>query len=134
MPKYPEWVQSKAHYERERTRALEIMKSYTFNVDMTKIKGDGGGTQYTWLEAWEVGCIPIIHKEWVQGIKNPDMKPDYNCLAVENEQQLAYLLQEPPSIDVRHTLIKNGLKQLKLHAPEVIGKQYLQFLNKGTQR
>ena len=37
-----------------------------FVVDMSIIKGDGGGTQYTFLEAIYHDCALILHKEWVE--------------------------------------------------------------------
>ena len=68
------------------------MLDYKFNVDMTIIRGDGGGTQYTWLEAWSAGCIPIINIEWL--LEEPDdMIPGYNCIAVAGAEELAEILQ-----------------------------------------
>tara|TARA_R100000700_G_scaffold39510_1_gene52502 strand:+ start:4904 stop:5998 length:1095 start_codon:yes stop_codon:yes gene_type:complete len=152
VPKYPEWVQSKAHYPRENDHAFNLMKKYIFNVDMTQIVGDGGGTQYTWLEAWNAGCIPIIHSKWL--LDEPDdMKPDINCLVVSTAEELAELIN---SIDSPNDSIprksmgvasnagvmgtqysststplsfyrENGSKALALHSPKVIGKQYLSF-------
>ena len=63
------------------------MCNYKFNIDMTLIKGDGGGTQYTWLEAWDAGCIPIIHKEWLLDTPD-DMREDYNCMVIETAKNL----------------------------------------------
>ena len=132
VPKYPEWVQSKAHYPRENDYAFNLMKKYIFNVDMTQIVGDGGGTQYTWLEAWNAGCIPIIHSKWL--LDEPDdMKPNYNCLEVSTPEELAEIIN---SIDSPNDIYKkyplshfreNGRKALALHEPKLIGNQYKTF-------
>ena len=49
-------------------------------VDMSVIKGDGGGTQYTFLEAiYKSLCFNILI-EWVE--KGTTFKKDYNCYVV----------------------------------------------------
>tara|TARA_R100000655_G_scaffold33022_1_gene65133 strand:- start:10145 stop:11149 length:1005 start_codon:yes stop_codon:yes gene_type:complete len=126
VPKYPEWVQSKAHYPRENDYAFNLMCDYIFNVDMTLIKGDGGGTQYTWLEAWNAGCIPIIHREWLLDTPD-DMRENYNCIVIETAKQLAEVLQMPMSDTVLQDFRQNGFDSLKQHEPEIIGEQYLTF-------
>ena len=127
VPKYPEWVQSKAHYPREDNFAFNLMKDYTFNVDMTQIVGDGGGTQYTGLESWNAGCIPIIHNKWI--LDEPDdMKPDYNCFAIGSAEELSMLLNGAYSDSIPQ-IRENGYNALKLHDPILIGNQYKQFLN-----
>ena len=126
VPKDPEWVQSKAHYPREKGYAFNLMCSYNFNVDMTLIKGDGGGTQYTWLEAWDAGCIPIIHKKWLLDTPD-DMRENYNCIVIETAEELAKVLQEPMSDTVLQKFRQNGFDSLKQHEPKIIGEQYLSF-------
>ena len=34
-------------------------------IDMSIIKGDGGGTQYTFLEAIYHDCILVLHLDWI---------------------------------------------------------------------
>jgi hypothetical protein len=132
VPKYPEWVQSKAHYPRERDYARRLMLDYKFNVDMTVIKGDGGGTQYTWLEAWSAGCIPIINIEWL--LEEPDdMIPGYNCIAVAGAEELAEILQGKRNgavitADKLRLLQQGGHSSLERHNAHMIGGEYLAFL------
>jgi hypothetical protein len=95
VPEYPEWEQSKAHYSRDFDSAVELCREATFMVDMSAIKGDGGGTQYTFLEAWDAGSIVIVNKAWIDGI-DPDvcvMKPGVNCLYAGDGEELATVLQ-----------------------------------------
>ena len=44
---------------------------------MSIIKGDGGGTQYTFLEAIYHKCALILHHEWVS--KGNTFIKDKNC-------------------------------------------------------
>lgn len=129
VPKYPEWVQSVAQYPREESYAFEMMTNYTYNVDMTQIKGDGGGTQYTWLEAWNAGCIPIIHENWL--LDQPDdMIPDKNCIVVSGAEELAKVLTEKENHTALANMRKHCFEALEKHAPELIGQKYKAFLER----
>ena len=48
-----------------------------FTFDLSKIKNDGGGTQYTFLEAIYQDCALVLHKEWVD--QGDTFKDKYNC-------------------------------------------------------
>jgi hypothetical protein len=78
----------------------EILAGAKFVVDLSVLKNDGGGTQYTFLEAIHNDCALILHRKWIEGsgIKPEycDFKEDYNCFAVENEKELAELIQRDP--------------------------------------
>ena len=43
----------------------DILTDCKFVVDMSIIKDDGGGTQYTFLEAIYNDCILILHNDWI---------------------------------------------------------------------
>tara|TARA_R110000787_G_scaffold156836_4_gene270788 strand:- start:1877 stop:2845 length:969 start_codon:yes stop_codon:yes gene_type:complete len=131
VPNYPEWEQSKAHYPREENFAFNLMKEYLFSVDMTQIVGDGGGTQYTTLEAWNAGCIPIIHEEWILD-KPDDMKPGQNCFVVNGPEDLVDVLEEAYDIQKLDSMRITGQNALKKHSPKVIGQQYKEFLTSCT--
>jgi len=75
-----------------------ILSRAKFVVDMSQIKKDGGGSQYTFLEAIHHGCILVLHQKWVEGFESVfvDRK---NCLIVSDEKELAEVLtQEWPGI------------------------------------
>jgi hypothetical protein len=75
-----------------------ILSRAKFVVDMSQIKKDGGGSQYTFLEAIHHGCILVLHRKWVEGFESVfvDRK---NCLIVSDEKELAEVLtQEWPGI------------------------------------
>lgn len=69
-----------------------------FVVDLSVVKHDGGGTQYTFLEAIHNDCALILHRRWLENVTNDhrDFKENYNCLAVENENELAELIRKDP--------------------------------------
>ena len=92
VPDYPEWEQSKCKYPREHDAASKILRDAKYMVDMTVIKGDGGGTQYTTLEAIDVGTIPVLHEEWI--MPGGEMKPGINCIVASTGEELAKLLEQ----------------------------------------
>lgn len=75
----------------------EISKLYSetkFLIDLSTIKKDGGGTQYTFLEAEYHDCGLILHKDWVN-VKGSSYIDGVNCYAVNDENQLLEALKKP---------------------------------------
>ena len=72
-----------------------ILGPAKFVVDMSRIRNDGGGTQYTFLEAIDNGCALIIHKDWVEGKKSV-FQNGVNCFTVKDEYELSELLNSDP--------------------------------------
>lgn len=132
IPDYPEWVQSVAAYPREKDAAIDILRDALWMADMSVIKGDGGGTQYTFLEAWDAGAVPILHHEWI--MPDDDMVPTQNCLVVTSGSDLATILNaycehsETFDENARSFMVGKGQEQLELHHPRLIGFQYRDFL------
>ena len=76
-------------------------------VDLTAIVSDGGGSQYTFLEGWDAGCVLVLNKKWgLSGDKTMD--PNVNCLFVEDADELCEVLQ---SDEDRSHLIEAGRKK-----------------------
>ena len=73
-----------------------ILKDAKYCVDMSVIKHDGGGTQYTFLEAIYQGVALVINARWVEGYKTP-FQPNNNCFIVRSPEELADLLRRDPS-------------------------------------
>lgn len=88
----------------------EIMAPAKFLVDMTLIKNDGGGTQYTFLEAIHNHTALILQRKWVE--VGTDFKEGYNCFAVDTPEELAELLRSNPDTA---KITKNATKLLKRH-------------------
>ncbi len=87
----------------------DILKNCKFVIDLSKIKNDGGGTQYTFLEAIYNNCILILNNEWIE--KDNIFINNYNCLGVSNENELTNIIES--NKDYNH-ISKNALKILDL--------------------
>jgi hypothetical protein len=69
----------------------EILSDAKYVVDMSLIKGDGGGSQYTFLEAIASGCVLVLHRDWLK--PDGEFVEGKNCLAVSNAEELKTLLE-----------------------------------------
>lgn len=74
----------------------DILKNAKYCVDMSVIKHDGGGTQYTFLEAIYQGVALVINRKWVEGYTTP-FQDGKNCFIVGTPEELAELLKRDPS-------------------------------------
>ena len=91
-----------------------------FAVDMSAIKQDGAGSQYTFLEAWDAGTALVVNKKWTQDNKG-EMKDGFNCIAVADASELAKVL----SGEANEKLIENGRESLKHHEPKSVAQALL---------
>jgi len=90
---------------------VDLLSSAKFVVDMSSINKDGGGSQYTFLEAIHMDCALVLNKKWVEGVKTP-FKDKFNCFVVENEEELIKLLNSNPRTT---EVVRNAKKLLKNH-------------------
>jgi len=128
VEKYPEYQQSKNDFPREWHYATQLCHGARFLVDMSAIKGDGGGSQYTFLEAIDAGAICVLNSEWTK-VKG-EMKPVVNCLTVSNAEELAKVLRKPWSHDHVWTypIMQAARRLLRRHAPGTIGRKYKELI------
>jgi len=89
----------------------EILSDAKYVVDMSVIKNDGGGSQYTFLEAMYQGCALVINAKWVTGSKT-EFEDGKNCFVVADEEELATLLNKDPSTA---RVLKGAKELLKPH-------------------
>ena len=89
----------------------DILADAKFVVDMSVIKNDGGGSQYTFLEAMYQGCALVINAKWVTGSKT-EFEDGKNCFVVEGEEDLVALLNKDPSTA---RVVRGGKELLKPH-------------------
>jgi hypothetical protein len=75
-------------------RIAELLSEATALVDMSIIKNDGGGSQYTFLEAIHAGVPLVLHKKWVD-VSGSVWVDGQNCLAVESPEELVSALATP---------------------------------------
>lgn len=83
-----------------------------FVVDLSAIKNDGGGSQYTFLEAIYNDCILILNSAWITNT-NSIFKQNFNCIVVSNLDDLHhFILNENINSD---RILKNSKKILEPH-------------------
>ena len=90
----------------------KILSKTKFVFDMSSIKGDGGGSQYTFLEAIYQGCVLVLNKKWVENT-NSLFAHNHNCLVVEDEYDILDIIKNN-KINI-NKIIKNSKKFLKPH-------------------
>ena len=101
-------------FEKSFHKLSEILSRAKFVVDLSVLKNDGGGTQYTFLEAVHNGCAIIVHRKWLEDVysKYSDFREGHNCFAVGNEKELAELIKSDP--DTRK-IVNNAKKLMRRH-------------------
>ena len=103
--------QYRGHFPKTFEKLTEILTNKRFVVDMSSISQDGGGTQYTFLEAIDAGCVLILNSKWTS---NPHSiwHHNINCIVVSNADELAQVLETPQNFDLQK-IYKNSIKILK---------------------
>ena len=86
---------------------------------MSIIKGDGGGTQYTFLEAIYHDCALILHKEWVE--QGDLFKKGENCYVVGYTsnigKEIADIINSP--LDSNYEMILKNAKKILIDHTDV---------------
>ena len=120
---YPKW---RENYFGRFKDATKLVGASVYCVDMSLIKGDGGGTQYTFLEAFDMRTAVIVQREWLMG---QELVEGVNVLAVDNFEELATILtrKEPPPKNI----LDQGEALLSQHSPTTIGDVYAELLSGG---
>ena len=102
----------KGGFEKSFEQLSKILENAKYVVDMSVIKHDGGGTQYTFLEAIHQECALIINEKWVANWETPFVHKK-NCFVVKDEHDLVRLLQnEDPPVE---NINKEAKKILEPH-------------------
>jgi hypothetical protein len=105
----------KGKFPKEFNALNDLLGNTKYVVDMSAINKDGGGSQYSFLEAIYLNCALILNKKWVEGVKTP-FKHGVNCFVVADENELEKLLKSNPDTS---KIVKNARKML---APHISGK------------
>ena len=94
----------------------DLLNTCSYVIDMSIIKGDGGGTQYTFLEAIYHDCVLILHKEWTE--KGDTFKHLHNCYVVgftdNPELEIAEIINNNNMVE-RENILKNARNILLNH-------------------
>lgn len=99
--------------------AVRVAAQYERVIDMSIIKGDGGGTQYTHLEAANAQTQLILHSDW----QPTELLANY-AHTCTTPDELAELCKAAPQIkhDAAQHLLQN-------HDAKMIASQYIAALN-----
>jgi hypothetical protein len=71
-------------------------------VDMSSIKGDGGGTQYTFLEAIYMGCVLVLNSKWTN--VEYSIFNNNNSIIVDDAETLVSTLENSKKIENKYKL------------------------------
>jgi hypothetical protein len=85
-----------------------LARKATQIIDLSIIQGDGGGTQYSFLEAFDAETPLTVHERWLTG------NPEYDeiaqaCTAIASPEELAEQILNPqiPNPDLVHEILAN---------------------------
>lgn len=127
LPKFPDFKQGIYGFPMTWGASARECAKAKFAVDLTYFPNDGGGSQYSFMEAWDAGTINIIHEDWLRF--KGEMKANKNCLTISSVDDLVKILKESLHPDKVYELISCGYKALSIHDAEVIAQQYAEELN-----
>ena len=104
----------KGKFEKSFAVMTKILRPAKFMIDLSQLPMDGGGTQYTFLNAIYHNCAIILNRRWIEDISPEfcDFKEGINCYAVSNGPELAELLDS--AIDTSK-IVRNARKLLDRH-------------------
>jgi hypothetical protein len=93
--------------------------------DMSIFNGDGGGTQYSTLEAMDGGAVPVITKEWAS---YPGPAKDFS-IVVDGSEHLIHYFAHRFSYDLLTGMRATNSRFLDtVHHPLNVGQQYKDIL------
>lgn len=108
---------------------LHAMK-YRYSIDLSDYDGDGGGTQYSFLEAMDAGAVPVVHSNWERA--KGDMRHGENCVSVCDVDELVGLIRGKASTKMPGPLSRipraGMLKTLKAHGPKAIKEAMVEVM------
>ena len=90
-----------------------ILKDAKYMIDMSIIKGDGGGTQYTFLEAIHHDCVLVLHNDWIN--KGELFQSGVNCIGVSTAEELAEFIKNDLPSSKYSDILMNSKKILENH-------------------
>jgi hypothetical protein len=119
LSKFPGWVTSyHGRFATNLDAAVRLCEQAHFMVDLSVIAGDGGGSQYTFLEAWNAGCHLIVNRAWMR--PDEELVEGANCTSVADATELIEQLMRGPNRKV----MSGGVASLAFHSSAVVGPLY----------
>ena len=101
----------KGRFDKSFEAINKILSNAKYMVDLSAIKNDGGGSQYTFLEAIYENCALILSSKWTEG--NDSMYQDgLNSHVVSSSEELAKILEDDVNTD---SVVSNAYRLLDPH-------------------
>lgn len=105
--------------------STRMFSTANFAVDLTHITGDGGGTQYTFFEAWDAGIPLVLNRAWETG-KEDEVRDGDACVMVKDAAELVNVLRRP--VDSFGAIVEGGRRIVQQHSPAVVS-EYLEAMH-----
>lgn len=132
LGKYPEFTQGGYNLPLAWHVSARMAAQYRFAVDMTYFPEDGGGSQYTFMEAWDAGAVNVIHQDWLR--YKGEMVDGENCIAVDGPEMLARIIesaQKPANRKRLQEISARGTAHLiENHDPATVARAYYKELTR----
>ena len=103
--------------------AANMAGNSNFVVDMSVIKGDGGGSQYTFLEAWDGESVLVVNRGWLSK-REKTVEDGVTAIAVSTAEELADLMKSGLSSAELKNIIGNTTDILNERSSSKIVGQY----------
>lgn len=100
--------------------AVRLAEGAQYVVDLSAIAGDGDGTQYTFLEAWDAGATLIVNAKWI--VTGKGAVRAETAIAVTDAEDLARVL----NARTRPNMDAVCRAQLAQHAPAKVVPQFVE--------
>lgn len=124
-PKHPDWpMPEAAGFPRTYGAAANLCQSYKFMVDLTIFKNDGGGTQYSLLEAMDAGAVPVMTKDWCS---YPGSASQFGYQVRNASDLIQFLKQKDDPLRESFRRCNYGYLDT-VHGPKRIAQQYANYL------
>lgn len=98
-------------FEKSFDELNKILGNAKYVVDMSSINNDGGGTQYTYLEAIYENAVLILNTNWITPT-DCVFKDNFNCLTITTSEDLVDVLKKEIDLEKINC---NAQKLLKYH-------------------
>jgi hypothetical protein len=135
--KYPEYISGSSGYPMTWGASARECERGVFACDFTYFPDDGGGSQYSFMEAWDAGTVNIIAKDWLrypgEMFAHPTNRAKGNCIAVDGPEQAADWLklyrQSRRWRDDALEIAERGKRHVKIeHDPVKIAERYWEHM------
>lgn len=105
----------------------------SYAIDMTYFPQDGGGSQYSFMEAWDAGAVNVIHSDWLRYCHQWPCEMDAraasgNCMSVGSAAELAKVLEE--SLADLAPVVHAGYAALAKHDAATVAHAYYEELTR----